>query len=320
MPTFSSSLSLARSGSCRPPRYAYAGAFTEYRSELDTRSLNIALHSLARGCRICSPKARRTPFYASLVEKEQQLKTLALLTTENTVVRPGLGGSDRASSSSWALLGGILCLVLGLGIALLWETLDKRVRSEAEIEDTIAVPVRRGSGSRTAGFAATAASPRFTSRTRLRPSVSNLRRRSSSQTSSSGSFDPGYERGQREGSRPRSRTSRPPLLSPADASSWLTSISANPRSQRSSGARGSRVSRRSSEGRRRSDEALVSVAMPEVEFAPSARGTRGARTVTIPRMLTLEVLAAGIRLPSDPSQFVAQPRTRRSARATQGSG
>ena len=122
---------------------AYAEAFTEYRSELDTRALTVALAQLGeRLSDLRSEGQEDSALYASLVENEQRLKTLELLQTPNRVVRPATGAfQTEPRPQRVAFLGAILGLVLGLGIALLWETLDKRVRSESEIEDTIGVPV-----------------------------------------------------------------------------------------------------------------------------------------------------------------------------------
>ena len=286
---------------------AYAGAFTEYRSELDTRSLNIALSQLGeRLSDLQSEGQEDTGLYASLVEKEQQLKTLALLTTENTVVRPATGAvQTEPRPRRVALLGGILGLVLGLGIALLWETLDKRVRSEAEIEDTIGVPVLARLGEpygrlrrnrRLASIhephSAQAEAFRML-RTTVEFANLELGARSILVTSAV----------QREGKSTTVANLAAALLSPADASSWLTSISANPRSQRSSGARaaGCRGGRPRGGGARRGAR-LRRDARGRV--CAERSGTAGHERSPSPQP-TLEVLAAGIRLPSDPSQFVA---------------
>ena len=287
---------------------AYAGAFTEYRSELDTRSLNIALSQLGeRLSDLQSEGQEDTGLYASLVEKEQQLKTLALLTTENTVVRPATGAvQTEPRPRRVALLGGILGLVLGLGIALLWETLDKRVRSEAEIEDTIGVPVLARLGEpygrlrrnrRLASIhephSAQAEAFRML-RTTVEFANLELGARSILVTSAV----------QREG---KSTTVANLAAAFAQSGRRVILVDLDLRQPalaaffRRTGQPGvAEVVR----GEAALDEALVSVAMPEVEFAPSAqepRGTNGHH----PQTPTLEVLAAGIRLPSDPSQFVA---------------
>ncbi len=122
---------------------AYAEAFTDYRSDLDTRTLVRAQAQIReRLADLREEGEQDSALYASLVENEQQLKTLALLQTSNTLVRPASSAVQiEPRPRRVAMLGVILGLVLGLAIALLWETLDKRVRSEEEIEDVVGVPV-----------------------------------------------------------------------------------------------------------------------------------------------------------------------------------
>ena len=287
---------------------AYAEAFTEYRSELDTRALTVALAQLGERLSDLRTEGQEdSALYASLVENEQRLKTLELLQTPNRVVRPATGAfQTEPRPQRVAFLGAILGLVLGLGIALLWETLDKRVRSEAEIEDTIGVPVlarlaepygRLRRNRRLASIhephSAQAEAFRML-RTTVEFANLELGARSILVTSAV----------QREGKSTTianlaaafAQSGRRVIL--VDLDLRQPSLAAFFRRAGQPGV--AEVVR----GEAALGDALLSVAMPEAEFTPSvqaAPGTNGNH----PRTPSLEVLTAGIRLPSDPSQFVA---------------
>ena len=287
---------------------AYAEAFTEYRSELDTRALTLAQAQIGERLSDLRAEGREdSALYASLVENEQQLKTIALLRSPNIVVRPATGAvQTEPRPNRVAFLGGILGLVLGLGIALLWETLDKRVRSEAEIEDVIGVPVlarlaepygRLRRNRRLASIhephSAQAEAFRML-RTTVEFANLELGARSILVTSAV----------QREG---KSTTIANLAAAFAQSGRRVILVDLDLR-QPSLAAFFRRVGQPGVaevvRGEAALGDALFSVAMPEVEFAPSIqepRGTNGHQ----PHSPSLEVLTAGLRLPSDPSQFVA---------------
>lgn len=122
---------------------AYAAAFTEYRADLDTEQLSQARADLER--RIGELRAEGqsgTELYRDLVDSAQQLRTMELLQTPNRVVRQATGAGQIAPTPNRnAILGAFVGLLLGLGIAFLWETLDKRVRTEEEIERRLGLPL-----------------------------------------------------------------------------------------------------------------------------------------------------------------------------------
>lgn len=122
---------------------AYAQAFTEYKAELDTQQLTEArLELQERLAELRNNGQAGTDLYASLVENAQQLRTMELLQSRNLVVRPAEGAGKVAPQPTRnALLGAFLGLLLGLGIALLWEALDKRVRTDDEIERRLGLPL-----------------------------------------------------------------------------------------------------------------------------------------------------------------------------------
>jgi succinoglycan biosynthesis transport protein ExoP len=122
---------------------AYATAFTEYKTDLDTAQLSQARKDLEeRVAELRRTGQTGTDLYRELVNSAQQLRTMELLQTPNLVVQPATGAGQIAPTPKRnALLGVFLGLLLGLGIAFLWETLDKRVRSDEEIERRLGLPL-----------------------------------------------------------------------------------------------------------------------------------------------------------------------------------
>ena len=122
---------------------AYAEAFTEYKFDLDTAQLTNAREDLeGRIAELRGEGQSGTDSYRELVDSAQQLRTMVLLQTPNLVVTPATGAGQIAPSPNRnATLGAFVGLLLGLGIAFLWETLDKRVRTEEEIERRLELPL-----------------------------------------------------------------------------------------------------------------------------------------------------------------------------------
>ena len=122
---------------------AYAQAFTQYRKQLDTQSIEGArAQLLSRLQQLRQSGQENTDLYTGIVDKEQQLRTLELLQTSNTVVSPSRGATQTAPNPKRnALLALVLGALLGVSMAFLWEALDRRVRSSTEIEEALARPV-----------------------------------------------------------------------------------------------------------------------------------------------------------------------------------
>jgi polysaccharide biosynthesis transport protein len=119
---------------------AYAAAYTVYRRELDTASIQRALASVNnRIQQLVTAGDRRSSLYANLVDRQQTLSTMEALQTSNASV---VQRADRAvqvqpRTTRNLVLAIVLGLILGVGLAFLWEALDTRVRSAQEIGERL---------------------------------------------------------------------------------------------------------------------------------------------------------------------------------------
>lgn len=123
---------------------AYAQAYTAYRHELDTASLQRAREDVQT--RIASLRAIKrgsSPLAAKLDETEQQLQTLETLQTSNATVVKIASLAPQVSPRPWrdGILGLVLGTLIGFGLALLIEALDTRVRSGEEVAERLGVPL-----------------------------------------------------------------------------------------------------------------------------------------------------------------------------------
>jgi succinoglycan biosynthesis transport protein ExoP len=119
---------------------AYAEEFAQYKTELDTAKIHVALRSLRERIKKLEDAGQTTsPGYSTLVQYQSQLETIGTLLASNTsVLKPAEGAAKiRPRPMHGFLLGGLLGGILGLGLAFLAEALDPRVRSEEEIEEAL---------------------------------------------------------------------------------------------------------------------------------------------------------------------------------------
>jgi succinoglycan biosynthesis transport protein ExoP len=110
----------------------YARQYTLYRKEIDTTALQRAEIGIERQIRALELRGdTKSPLYSSLVEKDQQLKTLEALQTSNAFLFrwADQGTKVQPQPVKSALIGLVLGLLGALGLAFLWEALDTRIRS-----------------------------------------------------------------------------------------------------------------------------------------------------------------------------------------------
>ncbi len=122
----------------------YAHQYTLYRASLDTAPVKRGLADLRRRLdQLTAEGKRQTAAYRDLVRRQQQLQTLEALQTSNAaLVRPA---SDAVQVQPKPVRNGFvgfaLGLIIGVGLALLWEALDTRVRSAEDIETRLGMPL-----------------------------------------------------------------------------------------------------------------------------------------------------------------------------------
>ena len=135
----------------------YARQFVAYSRGLGGASTKLALASLQQRIHALAVKnGTRTPLYAQLVTRYQDLLNSQTLAGRDLLVSKQAITASRAAAhlKRNAVVGLAAGLVLGLLLAFLLESLDTRVRSEADVSELLGLPLlarlstprRRGKG------------------------------------------------------------------------------------------------------------------------------------------------------------------------------
>lgn len=122
---------------------AYARAFIVYRRQLDTQQLKRAGAQVKTQIEQLEAIGNtRSALYLTLVQKQQQLQAIEALLTPPILTRPASGASQvQPQPVRSGLLGLVIGLLLGLGLAFLRDALDTRVRSAEEIGERLGLPL-----------------------------------------------------------------------------------------------------------------------------------------------------------------------------------
>lgn len=119
----------------------YARQFVTYRHQLDTAALVSARqHVESQMKKLQAHGQARSGLYSSYAQSNERLHEMETLQTSNvSVVQVAQGATlTQPRTHRNGFLGGLLGLVLGIGLAFLYEALDTRVRTAEETERALA--------------------------------------------------------------------------------------------------------------------------------------------------------------------------------------
>jgi tyrosine-protein kinase len=123
---------------------AYAREFTGYKIEQDTARIDKDLRAVkAQAAELRKRGGTASIAYQTLMQRQSDLELERLAAESNTrVLQPATGATKVQPRPRRALiLGGLLGAVLALGLAFLAEALDRRVRTEDEIQELLGLPL-----------------------------------------------------------------------------------------------------------------------------------------------------------------------------------
>lgn len=118
---------------------AYATAFVAYQLRVQTGALFLARHQIKQKLK---GLAKNTPAYQKLANSDQQLHTMQLLQSRDTVLSyPKTGVQVKPRPTRDGLLGLGFGILIGLGLAFAADSLDRRVRTVEEVEEHLGLPL-----------------------------------------------------------------------------------------------------------------------------------------------------------------------------------
>jgi tyrosine-protein kinase len=122
---------------------AYAAAFTKYKLAADTGALTRARKELTnRLTELRRSGGASSEAYRTLLQRFQDLRTLEILQTPATVVRPAEGADQvEPRPKRNAALGLMLGLMIGLGGAFVLNAFDRRIRDADDLERELQIPL-----------------------------------------------------------------------------------------------------------------------------------------------------------------------------------
>jgi succinoglycan biosynthesis transport protein ExoP len=123
---------------------AFAHAFIAERQRSARESIASAIGLVEQQYGALTPRQRATSQGQDLRDRAESLRILSALQTGNAeLVQSATAPSSPASPKPVrnAIVGGVLGLLLGLGLAYLWERLDRRLREPEEISAAFAAPM-----------------------------------------------------------------------------------------------------------------------------------------------------------------------------------